>query len=151
MSELKTCFKRVDYDLDGLLHFIDLGDIALPDIQRPFVWKNSKVRDLFDPMYRGFPPTACHTDERDSQSLQIPSADGRQPFPAGRSGAVLNVATLSRGWFCTGVRDNGYFTKQAICHHLLAQGLKPVIVDGQQQTCNRYVQVGASDLDGRAK
>lgn len=55
MSELKTCFKRVDYDLDGLLHFIDLGDIALPDIQRPFVWKNSKVRDLFDSMYRGFP------------------------------------------------------------------------------------------------
>ena len=35
MSELKTCFNRVDYDLDGLLHFIDLGDIALPDIQRP--------------------------------------------------------------------------------------------------------------------
>lgn len=55
MSELKTCFKRVDYDLDGLLHFIDLGDIALPDIQRPFVWKNSKVRDLFDSMYKGFP------------------------------------------------------------------------------------------------
>ncbi|WP_372922347.1 DUF262 domain-containing protein [Roseovarius sp.] len=55
MSELKTCFKRVEYDLDGLLHFIDLGDIALPDIQRPFVWKNSKVRDLFDSMYRGFP------------------------------------------------------------------------------------------------
>ncbi len=55
MSELKTCFKRVDYDLDGLLHFIDLGDIALPDIQRPFVWSNAKVRDLFDSMYRGFP------------------------------------------------------------------------------------------------
>lgn len=29
MSELKTCFKRVDYDLDGLLHFIDLDDIFL--------------------------------------------------------------------------------------------------------------------------
>lgn len=55
MSELKTLFKRVEYDLDGLLHFIDLGDIALPDIQRPFVWTNAKVRDLFDSMYRGFP------------------------------------------------------------------------------------------------
>lgn len=37
MSELKTCFKKVDYDLSGLLHYIDIGDIALPDIQRPFV------------------------------------------------------------------------------------------------------------------
>ncbi len=55
MSELKTCFKRVDYDLSGLLHYIDIGDIGLPDIQRPFVWSNTKVRDLFDSMYRGFP------------------------------------------------------------------------------------------------
>ncbi|MCY4262489.1 MAG: DUF262 domain-containing protein, partial [Candidatus Dadabacteria bacterium] len=55
MSELKTCFKRVDYDLVGLLHYIDIGDVGLPDIQRPFVWSNAKVRDLFDSMYRGFP------------------------------------------------------------------------------------------------
>ena len=55
MNELKTCFKRVDYDLSGLLHYIDIGDIGLPDIQRPFVWPNAKVRDLFDSMYRGFP------------------------------------------------------------------------------------------------
>ena len=55
MSEMKTCFKKVDYDLGGLLHYIDIGDIGLPDIQRPFVWSNAKVRDLFDSMYRGFP------------------------------------------------------------------------------------------------
>lgn len=55
MSELKTCFKRVDYDLSNLLHYIELGDIGLPDIQRPFVWSNAKVRDLFDSMYQGFP------------------------------------------------------------------------------------------------
>lgn len=55
MSELKTCFKRVDYDLSNLLNYIKMGDIGLPDIQRPFVWSNAKVRDLFDSMYRGFP------------------------------------------------------------------------------------------------
>ncbi len=55
MTDMKTCFKRVDYDLSGLLHYIDIGDIGLPDIQRPFVWTNAKVRDLFDSMYRGFP------------------------------------------------------------------------------------------------
>lgn len=54
-NEQKTCFKKVDYDLAGLLHYIDIGDIGLPDIQRPFVWANTKVRDLFDSMYRGFP------------------------------------------------------------------------------------------------
>lgn len=55
MSDMKTCFKRVDYALSDLLHYIDIGDIGLPDIQRPFVWSNAKVRDLFDSMYRGFP------------------------------------------------------------------------------------------------
>jgi len=54
-TEMKTCFKKVDYDLAGLLHYIEIGDIGLPDIQRPFVWSNAKVRDLFDSMYRGFP------------------------------------------------------------------------------------------------
>ena len=51
----KTVFTKVDYDLGTLVQFIDLGEIGLPDIQRPFVWKNAKVRDLFDSMYRGYP------------------------------------------------------------------------------------------------
>lgn len=55
MSELQTVFKKVDYIVDGLLHYIDIGDIGLPDIQRPFVWSAAKVRDLFDSMFRGFP------------------------------------------------------------------------------------------------
>ena len=55
MDQIKTCFRRVDYDLQALLNYIDHNDIGLPDIQRPFVWSNAKVRDLFDSMYRGFP------------------------------------------------------------------------------------------------
>lgn len=51
----RTVFKKVDYDLNGLLTYIENGDIGLPDIQRPFVWSTTKVRDLFDSMYRGFP------------------------------------------------------------------------------------------------
>lgn len=50
-----TLFKEVRYDLGSLMKFIELGEIGLPDIQRPFVWKNAKVRDLFDSMYRGYP------------------------------------------------------------------------------------------------
>ena len=55
MQEKTALFKKVDYDVSGLLHYIDLGDIGLPDIQRPFVWQAWQVRDLFDSMYRGFP------------------------------------------------------------------------------------------------
>lgn len=51
----KTVFYKVDYDLGSLMKSIGLGEIGLPDIQRPFVWKNAKVRDLFDSMYKGYP------------------------------------------------------------------------------------------------
>ena len=53
MSE--TVFTKVDYDVASLIKYIELGEIGLPDLQRPFVWKNAKVRDLFDSMYRGYP------------------------------------------------------------------------------------------------
>ena len=53
MSE--TIFTQVGFTVQALVDQIDMGIIGLPDIQRPFVWKNNKVRDLFDSMYRGYP------------------------------------------------------------------------------------------------
>jgi len=48
-------FKKVDYTVGKLLEDIAIGEIGLPDIQRPFVWDTTRVRDLFDSMYRGYP------------------------------------------------------------------------------------------------
>ncbi len=50
-----TLFNDVRYPLSKLIADIDAGEIGLPDIQRPFVWNNTKVRDLFDSMFQGFP------------------------------------------------------------------------------------------------
>ena len=47
-----TMFKEVSYTLSKLIDDIDMGIIGLPEIQRPFVWGNAKVRDLFDLMYK---------------------------------------------------------------------------------------------------
>jgi hypothetical protein len=52
---MATLFKEVNYNLTTLIQQIDLGVIGLPDIQRPFVWKDTTVRDLFDSMYKGYP------------------------------------------------------------------------------------------------
>jgi hypothetical protein len=48
-------FRDSSYPISYLVQAIDHGDIALPDIQRPFVWQATKVRSLFDSMYKGFP------------------------------------------------------------------------------------------------
>lgn len=41
--------------IEGLLSAVKSGDIAIPEIQRPFVWDSTKVRDLMDSLYQGFP------------------------------------------------------------------------------------------------
>lgn len=51
----QTLYRDTGYSLTHLIEDIKHGNIALPDIQRPFVWSAAKTRDLFDSMYRGFP------------------------------------------------------------------------------------------------
>ncbi|MCB0734260.1 MAG: DUF262 domain-containing protein [Flavobacteriales bacterium] len=41
--------------VETLLSWIKAGEIAIPEIQRPFVWKAAKVRDLIDSLYNGYP------------------------------------------------------------------------------------------------
>jgi hypothetical protein len=41
--------------VEQLLHYISEGNIVIPEIQRPFVWKSVKVRDLIDSLYQGYP------------------------------------------------------------------------------------------------
>lgn len=48
-------FSKIDGAVATLIGYIETGDLALPELQRPFVWGNNKVRDLFDSMYRGYP------------------------------------------------------------------------------------------------
>ncbi len=43
------------HPIETLLTWVKSGEIAIPEIQRPFVWAASKVRDLLDSLYRGFP------------------------------------------------------------------------------------------------
>jgi len=43
------------YTIDTILAWIKSDEIAIPEIQRPFVWNASKVRDLMDSLYNGYP------------------------------------------------------------------------------------------------
>ncbi len=104
MSE--TVFTKVDYDLGSLVKYIGLGEIGLPDIQRPFVWKNSKVRDLFDSMYKGYPvgyllfwqnalidaTRAIGTDEK-QKAPRLVIVDGQQRLTS-LYAVVKNIAVL---------------------------------------------------------
>lgn len=51
----KPIFERSQRTVGTLIEDIKRGAIALPDLQRPFVWEDTKVRDLFDSLFVGYP------------------------------------------------------------------------------------------------
>lgn len=51
----KELFKNIPSKVEDLVKGVRNGRIGLPDLQRPFVWKDNKVRELFDSMLKGYP------------------------------------------------------------------------------------------------
>ena len=51
----KNLYTNIPSVVEDLLMDVKNGKIGLPDLQRPFVWLDNKVRDLLDSMYKGFP------------------------------------------------------------------------------------------------
>ena len=48
-------FTLLQYSVNSILGFIEAGQFVIPEIQRPFVWRRSQVRDLIDSLYNGYP------------------------------------------------------------------------------------------------
>lgn len=48
-------FTLLQYSVSGILGLIETEQFVIPEIQRPFVWKRSQVRDLIDSLYNGYP------------------------------------------------------------------------------------------------
>lgn len=48
-------FKNIPSKVGDLVRDVRNGKIGLPDLQRPFVWKDNKVRELYDSMLKGYP------------------------------------------------------------------------------------------------
>ena len=51
----KELFNNIPSRVEDLLRDVEIGKIGLPDLQRPFVWPDSKVRNLLDSMMKGYP------------------------------------------------------------------------------------------------
>jgi hypothetical protein len=64
--------------IQHLMEYIGQGRITMPEIQRPFVWSTTKVRDLIDSISRGFPVGYIITSE-DPEMIQKDGtrADGK--------------------------------------------------------------------------
>ena len=48
-------YSNYPLSISAIMGLIEANDIAIPEIQRPFVWKKTQVRDLIDSLYKGYP------------------------------------------------------------------------------------------------
>ena len=78
-----------------LLGYVKDGTIAIPEIQRPFVWDTTKVRDLIDSLYRGYPVGYIITWKSPNVKLKDGSAsEGKQVLIDGQQRITALTAAL---------------------------------------------------------
>jgi len=91
--------------IETVLAWVNSGEIAIPEIQRPFVWQASKVRDLLDSLYQGYPigylmawrnPTVRTKDGRTAEGKKI-LIDGQQRVTA-LSAAILGQPVIDKNY-----------------------------------------------------
>ena len=99
------------YQIEIMLAWVSSGEIAIPEIQRPFVWGSSKVRDLMDSLYQGYPigyviawrnPNVRLKDGSLSEGKKIP-IDGQQRITA-LTAAILGEKVVSKTYESISIR-----------------------------------------------
>jgi hypothetical protein len=58
---------KSEASVDELVGMIERGELRLPEMQRRYVWKKPRVRDLLDSLYRGYPSGAILLWETDEE------------------------------------------------------------------------------------
>jgi hypothetical protein len=93
------------HPIETILVWVKSGEIAIPEIQRPFVWEAIKVRNLLDSLYRGYPvgyliawrnPTVKLKDGSSSAGKRI-LIDGQQRVTA-LMAALLGREVLTKDY-----------------------------------------------------
>ncbi|MBN2092790.1 DUF262 domain-containing protein [candidate division KSB1 bacterium] len=91
--------------IQTILSWVNSNEIAIPEIQRPFVWDSTKVRDLLDSLYRGYPigyliawknPTVRLKDGKVAEGKKI-LIDGQQRVTA-LSAAILGNYVIGKDY-----------------------------------------------------
>lgn len=67
---------KAEASVAELVSRIEQGQLRLPEMQRRYVWKKTRVRDLLDSLYRGYPSGAIllweTTEEVPQQDFAVP-------------------------------------------------------------------------------
>lgn len=93
------CYSVNQHPIQTLLTWINSGEIAIPEIQRPFVWSATKVRDLIDSLYAGYPIGYLIAWRNPSVRLKDGTkSDGKRILIDGQQRVTALMAALLDRW-----------------------------------------------------
>jgi hypothetical protein len=72
---------KAEATVEELVSMIERGELRLPEMQRRYVWRSTRVRDLLDSLYRGYPSGAILLWETDEAVPLQPTAIEQQENP----------------------------------------------------------------------
>lgn len=88
-------FTLMQYSISAILGLIEAEDFVIPEIQRPFVWKRSQVRDLIDSLYNGYPTGYIITWKNpDVQTKDGGKANGKKVLIDGQQRITALMAAI---------------------------------------------------------
>ncbi len=61
--------EQIDISVRELVDMIDRGELRLPELQRRYVWPATRVRDLLDSLYRGYPSEAIRVGDHRADAV----------------------------------------------------------------------------------
>lgn len=89
-------FTLMQYSISAILGLIEAEDFVIPEIQRPFVWKRSQVRDLIDSLYNGYPTGYIITWKNpDVQTKNGGKANGKKVLIDGQQRITALMAAIA--------------------------------------------------------
>lgn len=89
-------FTLMQYSISAILGLIEAEDFVIPEIQRPFVWKRSQVRDLVDSLYNGYPTGYIITWKNpDVQTKDGGKANGKKVLIDGQQRVTALMAAIA--------------------------------------------------------
>ena len=89
-------FTLMQYSVSAILGLIEARQFVIPEIQRPFVWKRSQVRDLIDSLYNGYPTGYIITWKNpDVRTKDGTTANGKHVLIDGQQRVTALMAAIS--------------------------------------------------------
>lgn len=81
---------KAEATVEELVSKIERGELRLPEMQRRYIWRSSRVRDLLDSLYRGYPSGAILIWETDEVVPQQSFAVEQQSNPYAKTQLLLD-------------------------------------------------------------